>query len=148
MSNSIRESDEQAEERRRTEATRLEAEQTGELATVPDSDLMPFALGDQDVCFARFRKRIAANADQVLRYEHDGVPLWISGQHQLPAALVPPCDRCGSRRAFEFQIMPQMLNTIKEPAFDWGIINVYTCAASCDMSSAYVEEFCYKQDVQ
>lgn len=146
--NSTAETDEQSEQRRRDEAVRLESEQTGELAGVADADLMPFALGDQDASFARFRKRIAEDADQVLRYEHDGQPLWISDQHQLTAALVPSCERCGSRRAFEFQIMPQMLNTIKEPAFDWGIINVYTCLASCDTADAYVEEFCYKQDVQ
>lgn len=142
--------DDQSEQRRRTEADRLEAEHNaGELAGVSDSELAPFATGEQDAVFAKFRLRCDANGEQVLRYDRGGQPLWISGANQLDAERVPNCELCGGRRAFEFQIMPQMLNHLGEDALDWGIVNVYTCVGNCKVEGgAYAREFCYKQDVQ
>lgn len=46
-----------------------------------------------------------------------------------------------------FQIMPQMLNHLKDLTLDWGVINVYTCEMSCSTSSQYIREFVYKQDI-
>lgn len=48
---------------------------------------------------------------------------------------------------FYFQIMPQLLNSLKNDNLDWGIINVYTCEKSCDTKSKYVKEFIFKQDI-
>ncbi|KAG4071034.1 hypothetical protein HA402_001471 [Bradysia odoriphaga] len=44
------------------------------------------------------------------------------------------------------QIMPQMLNHLKDIGLDWGVMNVYTCEKSCS-SSGYIREFVYKQDI-
>lgn len=139
---------ERAEKRRRAEAARIVADQRNEeLAAVGENELMQFALGDTDTCFAAFKRTIDKLPDQVVRYDRHGSPLWISAKNRLPEASVPVCPLCGGQRTFEFQIMPQMLNTIKSEAFDWGIITVYTCGGSCDVQGAYVPEYCHKQDV-
>lgn len=146
-SKSGEETEEAAEERRRTEAARLETEQTGELSSLPEADLMQFAGTTKDPVFSKFQKRVNRHKDQVLRYDRGGDPLWISDRYTLKSDKVPNCDLCNSRRIFEFQIMPQMLNSIKEPAFDWGIINVYTCENNCNIGDGYVKEYCFKQDI-
>lgn len=187
------ETEEAAEKRRRTEAARLEAEQSGELASLPEADFMQFASATNDPVFSKFQKRVQRNKDQVthariyrptmleliamfsftsldqvLRYDRGGDPLWVSDRYTLKADKVPNCDLCNSRRIFEFQvndcqsmtsrkyftnvgpftqIMPQMLNSIKEAAFDWGIINIYTCENNCNIGTGYVKEYCFKQDI-
>lgn len=45
-----------------------------------------------------------------------------------------------------FQIMPQLLLSLRNENLDWGIVVVYTCEQSCDTDSHYVKEFVYKQD--
>lgn len=102
---------------------------------------------DEDKVFAVFRDRIAQNKEQVVRYDRDGKPLWITGTNQLAHEDVPKCDTCGGTRDFEFQIMPQLLNNLKRDDLDWGIISVYTCAKDCDIGERYVQEFAYKQDI-
>lgn len=105
---------------------------------------------------------------QVIRYDRGGQPLWISGKNVLADDKIPNCELCSSKRIFEFQvkitvsfmiifadrpftsssqIMPQLLNSLKCPALDWGIINVYTCENSCNLSDVYAKEFVFKQDV-
>ena len=66
-------------------------------------------LHHRDACFTRFRHRLSHHPEQVLRYERGGQPLWVSSQHQLAAADMPRCERCGGRRRFECQILPQLL---------------------------------------
>ncbi|KAJ0758400.1 putative programmed cell death protein [Helianthus annuus] len=62
---------------------------------------------------------------------------------------IPKCSSCGSDRAFEFQILPQLLYYFdvknESNSLDWATIAVYTCEASCDGSLAYEEEFCWVQ---
>nr|GEV16048.1 programmed cell death protein 2 [Tanacetum cinerariifolium] len=102
-------------------------------------------------CWASFQKRIARAPDQVLRYSRDELakPLWPMLSGQPSKADIPKCTSCGSPRAFEFQIMPQLLyyfdvkNEYK--SLDWATIVVYTCEASCDGSLAYQEEFAWVQ---
>lgn len=43
--------------------------------------------------------------------------------------------------------MPQLLNHLKRPDIDWGVIVVYTCEKSCDTNGEYAIEFVYKQDI-
>lgn len=77
-----------------------------------------------DVEYLAFLKRLRRSGpDQVLRYarwQPDAGPLPISA---LAAKLnntvqnpVPPCTHCGAARAFEFQVMPQLLHFLKVDA--------------------------------
>ncbi|GJY75858.1 programmed cell death protein 2 [Tanacetum coccineum] len=102
-------------------------------------------------CWASFQKRIARAPDQVLRYSRDELakPLWPMLSGQPSKADIPKCTSCGSPRAFEFQILPQLLYffDVKNEynSLDWATIVVYTCEASCDGSLAYQEEFAWVQ---
>ena len=103
----------------------------------------------RDRAMSRFKEAVSHSPDQVLRFCEGGSPLWISGQ--LPKEI-PDCELCGSRREFEFQIMPQMLHHLKldlsvsEEAIDWGVLAVYTCKNSCNsQEKPYKREFLFKQ---
>ncbi|KAG9469520.1 hypothetical protein GDO78_020303 [Eleutherodactylus coqui] len=105
---------------------------------------------EDDKAFSRFKKRISVEPEQVLRYCRGGDPLWISLQNVPAENDIPNCE-CGAKRAFEFQVMPQLLNHLKvdslQESIDWGVLAVYTCAANCNAETCYVEEFLWKQDV-
>uniref|UniRef100_A0A6J0UFC8 Programmed cell death protein 2 n=1 Tax=Pogona vitticeps TaxID=103695 RepID=A0A6J0UFC8_9SAUR len=104
-----------------------------------------------DKIFQKFKERISLDPEQIIRYCRDGEgPLWISGENIPQETDIPDC-LCGAKRIFEFQVMPQLLNHLKvdsiEESIDWGTLAIYTCAKSCNMSSHYVEEFIWKQDI-
>ncbi|GFE55636.1 programmed cell death [Babesia ovis] len=105
-----------------------------------------------DRSFERFCKRTTPN--DVLYYCRDGDPIWTSdrtsrlqcAQQGDPAGAtsdVPLCERCGGPRAFEFQVLPQMLSHLKGTRLDFGSVVVYTCAASCRLDGTYQQEFVY-----
>ncbi|TNN56291.1 Programmed cell death protein 2 [Liparis tanakae] len=52
--------------------------------------------------FQRFKKRIAPEPHQVVRYSRGGSPLWVSFQH-IPCDQDIPACTCGAKRTFEFQ---------------------------------------------
>lgn len=116
-----------------------------------DSELESMALHEtQDSkVFQKFKKRIANEPQQVLRYCKEGSPLWVSAEHVPREEDVPECP-CGAKRVFEFQIMPQLLNHLKvdttDASIDWGTVAIYTCADSCDQGTKYPAEFIWKQD--
>lgn len=85
--------------------------------------------------------------NQVLRYHKGETPLWITSKNKLDIKDVPNCEKCNSPRQFEFQIMPQLLNSLNDEKLDWGIIAIYTCVNSCSTDSSYLREFVYKQDL-
>ena len=84
-------------------------------------------------------------------------------QKQKPSSLtpmvpdVPPC-KCGSKRVFEFQLLPSMLHVLEVDSgtvkvdesmdvtsiggMNWGSIAVYSCPNSCDECR---EEVCIVQ---
>lgn len=99
--------------------------------------------------FQRFKKRIAPEPHQVLRYCRGGLPLWVSAQHIPSDEAIPPCV-CGSKRIFEFQVMPQLLNSLgvdsTGASIDWGTVTIFTCSLSCNCDNHYSEEFVWKQD--
>ncbi|NWU91578.1 PDCD2 protein, partial [Upupa epops] len=102
----------------------------------------------EDKIFQMFKKRVAAEPEQIIRYCRGGEgPVWVSGEN-IPEEI-PNCV-CGAKRIFEFQIMPQLLNHLQVDRFgesiDWGTLVVYTCADSCGGSDKYLEEFIWKQD--
>ncbi|XP_034249089.1 programmed cell death protein 2 [Thrips palmi] len=116
-----------------------------------DADLLQMAAFDEDKIFKSFKTRIAYNPGQVLRYQQNGEPLWLSDDHRPSDADIPPCTHCGSPRVFEFQILPQLLNHLSldnvDQSIDWGILVVYTCERSCTEGPAYKREFLWKQDI-
>ncbi|KAJ4947491.1 hypothetical protein JOQ06_009526 [Pogonophryne albipinna] len=97
----------------------------------------------------RFKKRIAPEPHQVVRYCRGGSPLWVSSQHIPSDQDIPPCT-CGAKRIFEFQVMPQLLNSLcvdsTGASIDWGTLAVYACSASCNNDDQYCPEFIWKQD--
>jgi pre-rRNA-processing protein TSR4 len=145
---SKKESEKEAEKRRLKEYEEMvKSGQAGAMMEMSDADLDDFAESKEDKTFGKFKKAIEDYETQVLRYSRHGSPLWISDHAILNPSLVPNCTICKGRRTFEFQIMPQMLNELKNYELDWGVIAVYTCEKDCDVDGQYVKEFCYKQDI-
>lgn len=103
----------------------------------------------EDKKYWEFKKRISNDPDQVLRYQRNGKPLWVSKVNIPEESDVPKCS-CGADRTFEFQILPQLLNHLKVDSFqasvDWGTVVVYTCSKNCSAPTSYSEEFVWKQD--
>ncbi|XP_077568777.1 programmed cell death protein 2 [Stigmatopora nigra] len=99
--------------------------------------------------FQRFKKKIASEPQQVLRYSRGGSPLWVSSQHIPSDADIPQCP-CGAKRIFEFQVMPQLLNSLHvdstDASIDWGTLCIYSCSSSCTQEDQYCLEFIWKQD--
>eukprot|EP01083_Nonionella_stella_P273581 928106_1 len=91
-----------------------------------------------DEKFVDFSVRVARAPEQVVRYGSPE-PLWVGTPGRACAEEVAPCERCGEKRKFEFQVMPQILHFLnvdtgiesRDTALDWGTLAVYTCARSC-----------------
>lgn len=112
---------------------------------------------DQDPQYVRFLTRVALAKDQVLRYsrwEEEAV-LWVHSEG-MHSGDVPPCERCGGERKFEFQVLPQLLNylgvdhqsslgDISSRSCEWGTLAVYTCAKSCPLETQCAQEFLHYQ---
>lgn len=143
-----RESEKEAEKRRLREyEAMVKADGSGAISEISEAELNEFTESKEDKTFGKFKKAIEGYETQVLRYGRRLSPLWISDSGILHQSDVPNCGNCNSRRTFEFQIMPQMLNELKNYDLDWGVIAVYTCEKDCDVKGKYVAEFCYKQDI-
>nr|CAB3264722.1 programmed cell death protein 2-like [Phallusia mammillata] len=83
--------------------------------------------------FHRFRKKVELCREQVLRYNHLGVPLLLS-EAELPS--VGNCAHCGRKLVFEFQLMPGLIPYLEsgnkeEDCIEFGTVLVYTCSQSC-----------------
>ncbi|KAM4743619.1 programmed cell death protein 2 [Anableps anableps] len=119
--------------------------------TLAEADLEEMALHEteENKVFQRFKKKIASEPHQVIRYSRGGCPLWVSSNHVPSEEDIPPCT-CGAKRAFEFQVMPQLLNSLcvdsTGASIDWGTVVVYSCSASCNHGDQYCSEFIWKQD--
>ena len=63
--------------------------------------------------------------------------------------MIPPCSLCCSPRAFEFQILPQLFDVLKELILvDWNTLAFYTCTNSkCvpKKGAGYIREYAYVQ---
>lgn len=142
------ESEKEAEKRRFKEYEELV--KSGKAGAMNDcDDLNEIAETKEDKTFGKFKKALESSGSetQVLRYNRHGSPLWISDFGILDSSNVPKCSNCSGQRTFEFQIMPQMLNELKNYELDWGVIAIYTCENDCDVKGKYSPEFCYKQDI-
>lgn len=97
-----------------------------------------------DTTFQKFADRVAENPEQVLRYEHKGVPLLYSKADvvgkllsplnavQEPLKNVPRCPGCGKQRFYEFQLMPHAIAMLEADdvgldGMEWGTIIVASC---------------------
>jgi len=108
----------------------------------------------KDEHFRKFQLFADANAAHVLRYELGGAPLWFCQAGMLEGEP-PACERCGARRAFEFQVQPQLIALLTGSTcaerLEYGTICVYTCEAHCDPPAgadgraSYAEEFAFTQ---
>lgn len=146
--NAKKESEKEAEKRRLREYEEMvKAGDSGTMTEISEVDFNEFSETKEDKSFGKFKKTIESYETQVLRYDRHGSPLWISDHGKLDPSKVPKCVNCSSKRTFEFQIMPQMLNELKNYDLDWGVIAVYTCEKDCDVDEKYIPEFCYKQDI-
>ena len=111
------------------------------------------SLSEEQKVFNKFKKLSSGEVVRYCTYEDNDIevePLWISSQCK-PTLPVPECQYCGSKRRFEFQIMPHLLNQIvrSDESLDWGTLVVYTCAQSCysDVKVGYKEEYIWKQPI-
>jgi pre-rRNA-processing protein TSR4 len=122
---------------------------------------------EMDSVMIKFQDRIRDNPDQVFRYydriadgdesdaerEESDNALWVMKDHRPGGKDVPDCERCGSRRVLEFQIMPQLLaelrvTRLEGSSIDWGVLSIYTCARSCappGEADPYAKEVLWKQ---
>ncbi|XP_063169150.1 programmed cell death protein 2-like [Candoia aspera] len=102
--------------------------------------------------FHKFMKRISFCQEQILRYSWDGQPLFITSPSADFQTMVPPCNNCKSKRIFEFQLMPAMVNMLKtrdnDMSIEFGTAVVYTCEKSCWTTncSAPLEEYIFVQE--
>ena len=107
-----------------------------------------------DPTMVKFQTVTAIANDQIMRYARwePRAPLWVASlpdgsgvpRPHLSPEDVPACEYCGAARAFEFQIMPQLLNALRPHEIggvgeiDWGTLAVYTCTMSCNGLAAAV----------
>lgn len=143
--------------------TAADAAADGDGTTLPDDPASDAALADaveaaapaDARALASFSAAVARAPSQVLRYCFHAAarPRWPRAAPKPPASP-PPCPRCGGPRAFELQILPQLLACLGRDAADPGApdfaaAGVWSCAASCpiggDGDSAYAEEFVWVQ---
>ncbi|POW18221.1 hypothetical protein PSHT_06080 [Puccinia striiformis] len=111
-----------------------------------------------DDAFLLFQARISRAPDQILRYLRvktpEIEPLWANemSPKQLDQSLANQriCNRCGTQRTAELQIIPTLLSSLNEPyqtdevidpisdlndGIDFGTIVIFTCPNSCPSSS-------------
>lgn len=120
----------------------------GVLKDASDSELSQYASNSEveDKQFNYFKKTIKAFPEQVIRYDRGGLPLWITDMKSDWQNDIRNCENCGKEREFEFQIMPQMLNYLKDDKLDWGVLAIFTCSDSCN-HKGYINEIVIKQDI-
>lgn len=97
--------------------------------------------GDK-ICY-RFYKKLREYPDQLIRYSWNGEPLLIENELQLE---IKDCETCGSKRVYECQLMPGLINELKaikkgsKMVFDYGTILIYSCLANCTHSQINIEQ--------
>ncbi|XP_068660039.1 uncharacterized protein [Aristolochia californica] len=116
-----------------------------------NSILDKFEGNDDRKSWASFQERIVKAPQQVLRYcrEPKAKPLWPMSSGRPSQVDIPTCNYCSGPLLFEFQVLPQLLyyfGVRNDPdSLDWATLAVYTCAASCEGTVSYREEFAWVQ---
>ncbi|KAK3586101.1 hypothetical protein CHS0354_033221 [Potamilus streckersoni] len=93
------------------------------------------AVAHGDVFFHKFRNKISPCPQQCVRYDWNGIPLYINKPSPLSAEQTT-CSECGCLRVFELQLMPALVPYLHlpqsiDPAVEFGTVLIYTCKASC-----------------
>ncbi|KAJ7746916.1 programmed cell death protein 2 [Mycena maculata] len=145
---------------------------------------------DVDQVFERFTKRVAYEGDQCVRYELEGTPLPYASDSVLDSLFplpptppvpvtkavftvmpptkrtydpssIPPCPVCKSKRVFECQLMPNLINVLRRDAdgkdkrltdeerrtlveqelkrgksrgMEWGTCLIFSCSRDCSLT--------------
>lgn len=127
----------------------LSQKELDRMASMGSEKRLTQLLQAKDKHFQRFVRKTKDNPQQVLRYhrwpENDSMVLWVSKKGRL-AASPPPCKYCQGPRKFEFQLLPQLLNSF-EDIMDFGTIVLYTCTSSCELGGEFGEEMTIRQQM-
>ncbi|XP_063444401.1 programmed cell death protein 2-like [Mytilus trossulus] len=107
-----------------------------------------------DDYFHKFSKRIGRYPPQIIRYQWNGSPLYISKPDKdLSKASQGKCHCCGSELVYEFQIMPGLITKLsfskkKGIGIEYGTVVIYTCKASCwtESNKGYTEHLFIQSD--
>ncbi|KAL0092223.1 programmed cell death protein 2 [Phycomyces blakesleeanus] len=117
--------------------------------------------------FKKFTERVACEANQCVRYDWQGTPLFYSklqpAQQQMASR---PCGLCGAPRIFECQLMPTILSLLPTTEYaerdqvpdptakkvdrwsigmEFGTLLVYVCSKDCHPTD--VEQPCHIPEV-
>lgn len=99
------EGNDEFEEARRLKDYEEFVEKHQQMTDVPDAEFDKYASQiDDDKVFHKFKKRIASDPEQVIRFDRSGQPLWITTKNQPKDTDIPECERCNAPRVFEFQV--------------------------------------------
>ncbi|CAG8582230.1 9163_t:CDS:2, partial [Dentiscutata heterogama] len=142
-----------------------------------------------DKAFRKFSDRVSEWPDQCIRYEFDGQPLLYNQSDSTASLLLSPphgsvkqlktstqrlpkCPKCGSKRVFEFQLMPNMLCILPtgeyaanssekksgiegskcgiaqfDVGMEWGTVMIFTCQKDCEMYNVSKDEVSYYEEL-
>eukprot|EP01017_Pseudomicrothorax_dubius_P046983 TRINITY_DN836_c0_g2_i5.p1 TRINITY_DN836_c0_g2~~TRINITY_DN836_c0_g2_i5.p1 ORF type:complete len:361 (+),score=96.60 TRINITY_DN836_c0_g2_i5:65-1147(+) len=99
--------------------------------------------------FQFYTRILKISPNHVVRYVRDAnsFPLWYHTKGKLnDNKSIPKCELCGSTRHFEFQINSTILNQFDEFGdYDWGVIAIYTCSRSCNLTAGPAREYAFVQ---
>lgn len=108
-----KESEKEAEKRRvREYEEMIKAGKAGAMNEISDADMGEFTESKEDKTFGKFKKIIESNPEQILRYNRNGSPLWISSENTLNNSNIPNCRNCNGKRSFEFQVSQNLANKL------------------------------------
>lgn len=106
-----KESEKEAEKRRvREYEEMIKAGKAGAMNEISDADMGEFTESKEDKTFGKFKNIIESNPEQILRYNRNGSPLWISSENTLNNTNIPNCRNCNGKRSFEFQVSQNIAN--------------------------------------
>jgi len=106
-----------------------------------------------DDTFLRYQTTIQKDPKQILRYygkKKECTPLWVNSKNTPTEQDISRCEYCGSKRSFEFQVLPQLLYFLDiesyENPIDFGTLSIYTCDNLCiQPNTTYYNEYLYLQ---
>ncbi|EAZ51409.1 programmed cell death 2 [Cryptosporidium parvum Iowa II] len=88
-------------------------------------------INKKDVLFDKFINNSRKYPGHIIRYSHNGSPLWISDKN-IPSETPQKCPLCNSNRVFEFQIQPEAIVLGNLPSkVEFGVIAIFTCSKNC-----------------